>query len=274
MRWLRRSVLLCLIITMATPAPAEAWFAWLDRLSGPGPWYGLKVDVRALCFGAEIPPIAVAPDSEDFKDPGRVSLAVEEVRTNIDQLRRIGQGLGILRPSQLRALEADFEIIRAAAVIGTPGIFISLCRPDILRSFALEIGFTGQGTPGSDSYANDNSIWMTTATAGFSYRIPLPVNRDVIDLGTNIGAYRFYSRGFQDFSGFTIEPFVDLHLPTRLQLDGSKWERFFGRFTVRGGLQFFPGGFEAERFAARPGTPDISGREANPSVTVFFRMNH
>ena len=55
MRWLNRSVLLCLVIVALTPAPAQAWFEWLDRLSGPGRWWGAKIDVRALCFGQSLP---------------------------------------------------------------------------------------------------------------------------------------------------------------------------------------------------------------------------
>ncbi len=55
MRWFPRTVVLCLLMVMLTPAPAHAWFAWLDHLSGPGRFYGVKVDVRAWCFGRQMP---------------------------------------------------------------------------------------------------------------------------------------------------------------------------------------------------------------------------
>jgi hypothetical protein len=49
-RWL---VTLGLFVAMLMPAPAFAWFGWLDKLSGAGPFWGLLFDVRAVCFGQE-----------------------------------------------------------------------------------------------------------------------------------------------------------------------------------------------------------------------------
>jgi hypothetical protein len=42
---------LCLVIDAAAPAPALAWFGWLDKWSGPGPFWGLLYEVRVACFG-------------------------------------------------------------------------------------------------------------------------------------------------------------------------------------------------------------------------------
>ena len=321
MRWFTRSVLLGLLIVVVTPAPAHAWFEWLHRLSGPGPWYGLKVDVRAVCFGPSMSALAPAARPlnqlrKDLDDPGTFVQAEKEVRRRIAELRKINQSLNVLDGSELYAIEnqidrfllfranrfsltgnrvvsadpsietqmvavdqsfTDLERFQAQfeeplMVTALPGIFISLCPQNKLRTFAIELGTTISGTPGTPTYAGDHPIGMVIGTVGLSYRVPLSFDRDIIDIGTNVGGAVFYSDGFTPVYTFAIEPFVDLHLPTSFQLSDSKWERFFGRFTVRGGLQFFPGGFKAAEFAAQPGIPDISGREATPSVTVFFRI--
>jgi hypothetical protein len=168
--------------------------------------------------------------------------------------------------------ESALELQPALMTTALPGIFISLCPNNKLRTFAIEIGSTISGAFGDETYARKHGIGMFIGTVGVSYRVPLPYDRDIIDLGTNFGGSVFYSEGFKPVYARAIEPFVDLHLPTSFQISASKWERFFGRFTVRGGLQFFPGGFTAAEFASLPGTPDISGREATPSVTVFYRI--
>ena len=284
MRSLSRSVLLCVFIVVVTPGPAHAWFEWLDRFSGPGYWWGGKVDVRALCFGPKIAAGSTAPTFEEFS-------------RNVAQLRRIDESLRVLKSDELGQIESELrqlsalrfegsarnrlvsslqaaqdEVGRSARFAAAPGILYSLCSPDRVRTFALEFGVTGLVAPGDEKFADGEKIWMSTFTVGLSYRIPLSVDSDVIDLGTNLGTYRFYSDKLRPFSGLVIEPFVDLHLPTRWQMEGSKMEQFFGRFTVRGGLTFFPGGFAADKFG--PGTPEISGKEANPSITVFFRVNN
>lgn len=312
MRWLSRSLMLCLFVVVLTPAPAHAWFEWLDRLSGPGDWWGLKVDIRAVCFGAEIPTVAANYQSLDQMTMNLRqgdAMAVAELQRNIAQMRKVDQSLRVLPPGTLDEIErkfntffsirtkpqnpeieksqaelltqairiyrdAEVSLREAARFSAAPGIFISLCPSNRLRSFALEFGLTGLRTGGVPTYANNEAIGLATFTAGLSYRIPLSVNSDIIDIGTNVGRAVFFAEGLRPVKRWTIEPFVDLHLPTRLRLQGSKWERLFARFSVRGGLVFFPRGFKPEDFEALPGTPAISGKEANPSVTVFFRVTH
>jgi hypothetical protein len=46
--WL--TILICLAVQLAAPAPAHAWIGWLDRLSGPGPFWGGEFDFRIVCF--------------------------------------------------------------------------------------------------------------------------------------------------------------------------------------------------------------------------------
>ncbi len=43
----------CLVIQASTPAPALAWFGWLDEWSGPGGFWGLLYEMRLVCFGEQ-----------------------------------------------------------------------------------------------------------------------------------------------------------------------------------------------------------------------------
>ncbi len=47
--WL--TMLICLAVQLAAPAPAHAWLGWLERLSGPGPFWTQSYELRLLCFG-------------------------------------------------------------------------------------------------------------------------------------------------------------------------------------------------------------------------------
>jgi hypothetical protein len=44
---------LCIAIEASAPAPASAWFGWLDRWSGPGKFWGLLYEARLVCFGPD-----------------------------------------------------------------------------------------------------------------------------------------------------------------------------------------------------------------------------
>jgi hypothetical protein len=304
MRWLKRSVLLCLFITVVTPAPAHAWFEWLDRLSGPGPWYGLKVDIRAVCFGKQLPIEAVRRRIEDAAD--RTSRATNRIQLEAvqneweaiaAQLVTMDQGLNVLknknlgstvnafsrtlrtkdavtaediRPSAEEVARAFNEIDSVLLAMASGGIFFSLCPEGKQRSFAVEIGLTGMAARRNPEFANNERSYMTTVTGGLSYRIPLPPTRDFIDLGANAGVYHFYLKDLRDVSGFTLEPYVDLHLPTQFAASDSAAERFFSRFTLRAGLQFFPSGFEAGAFG--PSTRPISGNEATKTLTIYYNV--
>ena len=40
----------CVVMQLAAPAPAHAWWEWLDQLSGPGPFTGVDVQWRVKCI--------------------------------------------------------------------------------------------------------------------------------------------------------------------------------------------------------------------------------
>jgi len=54
MRRLYVSVVLGVCLQAAFAEPAHAWFGWFDRLSGPGPFKGLQLEARLVCFGPSV----------------------------------------------------------------------------------------------------------------------------------------------------------------------------------------------------------------------------
>jgi hypothetical protein len=312
MRWFKRSVVLCVLALVLTPARADAWFEWLDYLSGPGPWYGYKLDLRVWCSGPKGPWKGLRDSVDEAivaslsKDAATRISARAKWSTTFAKLIEANQALpmtdpqrladeietlkGVLRlnnpataefdpaPRDVLKIGEDFhraldKIERGAASIASTGIFLSLCKNDRTRAFAVEVGFTSLQALSNPSYANDHSIRQNTFTAGVSYRFPLPPDRDIVDIGATVGMYRFSSRGFDTFSGLIVEPvFVDLHGPTRL-VNAGGLKQLGGLFTLRLSLVMFPAGFDREQFAAVASKPaHISGREATPSATIFFNL--
>src|SRR5215510_9398893 len=52
MRWQPKALLLCVVLALVLrPVQAQAWFGWLDDLSGPGKFRGYMYELRVLCFG-------------------------------------------------------------------------------------------------------------------------------------------------------------------------------------------------------------------------------
>ncbi len=50
MRALKSTLVFLAIFVLFVPAPAHAWFGWLDNLSGPGPFIGAAVQYRLACI--------------------------------------------------------------------------------------------------------------------------------------------------------------------------------------------------------------------------------
>jgi ABC-type sugar transport system substrate-binding protein len=48
-----KATLFLAVFLLIGPAPAQAWFGWLDDLSGPGPFWGQQYEVRIACFGGD-----------------------------------------------------------------------------------------------------------------------------------------------------------------------------------------------------------------------------
>src|ERR1700680_2326332 len=50
MRRVRAALILTVLFGLIRPAPAHAWWDWLDELSGPGKFKGWHLEARLVCF--------------------------------------------------------------------------------------------------------------------------------------------------------------------------------------------------------------------------------
>lgn len=53
-------VAFCAAILLSTPQPSYAWWGWLEKMSGPGPYTGLLFESRLVCFGPASPTESMA----------------------------------------------------------------------------------------------------------------------------------------------------------------------------------------------------------------------
>jgi hypothetical protein len=67
-------VTFCVVVQLAAPAPAHAWWEWLDQLSGPGPFIGWDFQWRVYCI-PEDRAGAVDLSLQSINSPGREKLA-------------------------------------------------------------------------------------------------------------------------------------------------------------------------------------------------------
>jgi len=72
----------CVVVQLAAPAPAQAWWEWIDQLSGPGPFTGWDVQWRVKC----IPDLRTGPGVTDL------SLANIESSVQRKLARAVGAG--------------------------------------------------------------------------------------------------------------------------------------------------------------------------------------
>ena len=247
------------VVHLATPRQAAAWFGWLDELSGPGKFYGAQIDVRMKCLGAgrsaKPRPKGSHPGGEEPQQP---------------ELTVVGVKLSRCAPA------AD---VRRLASLDLEGrVFWTRDHPSVgdLKVFA-------DGHP----------IFLVSGGASLSYR---PLYHlfdgkgrlqllDVADVGIGAGPALFSSKGIDDFGRFLVEPRVEFHVPSSwvphnrgrsvlwsllptlrftkvVFLEGFKDNAFNAKLPV----QFANLAFTPTRDKAR----DISGPEAVNSWTVFI----
>jgi hypothetical protein len=212
--------------------PAYAWLGdgWLEKLSGPGPFRGLNVDLRLLCFAT--------PDSQAPRARGERSIA--EV-WNANAIGKAGTipndnpdarawitlfGCHFLRRDEPR-LELGFEYRRMSAK-----------GEENLLDYSHRPGVTPQ-----DEDVRFNSFTLTAN---------LRVNR-IVDVGAAIGRGSFSSPAnlFGSFSKLVFQP---LRVTVRPLSTVMRDSRLVEALLIRGEGTMFKGGFTDVEFGARPGS--------------------
>ena len=93
MRRNRFVTVLVLVLSTLAPASAFAWgIEWLDQLTGPGPFVGVKIDARALCWVDPGPAQRAAADNSSravgFWNPACVRDGIpDRNRSDVDVMR-------------------------------------------------------------------------------------------------------------------------------------------------------------------------------------------
>jgi hypothetical protein len=64
----------CVVVQLAAPAPAQAWWEWIDQLSGPGPFTGWDFQWRMVCI----------PETR----PGAINISLDGITTGKQRLAR------------------------------------------------------------------------------------------------------------------------------------------------------------------------------------------
>jgi hypothetical protein len=97
------------------PARADAWFGFLDYLSGPGPFYGQLYDVRLVCFGKEF---KAADDAETALRAAITASLIGNLTPNpwdtfLDEVKKANTSFPVVPETQITNLQSAIAIFKA-----------------------------------------------------------------------------------------------------------------------------------------------------------------
>ena len=234
MRRVRAALILGVLFQFMLPAPAHAWFDWLDELSGPGRFKGWHLEARLVCFtervSTQTPTQSQSQSQTQTPPPAPTQTPTRGSGANETQGDLVDQNF-------------------------SGGITFSACkvRPGETRRASIDLGFRllrYTDDSASNAFAGGNSISLSTFVPSFEWRVFTNPRIDVVDAGVGAGVYFFTSLGsspggFNSFSGLIVEPVrLDFHAPTVLTRD--HWWAAIPN--LRFGLIVFPGGFDTHAF--------------------------
>jgi hypothetical protein len=221
---------LCLgCVLLSTPAHAWLGDGWLEKLSGPGPFRGLNVDLRLLCLAS--PDLQAAPRTGErttaqiFTDNSIGRAGTFPARADARAWITVF-GCHFLTRDEPR-LELGFEYRRMSAK-----------GEENLLDYSHRPGVTAQ----------DEDVRFTS----FALTGELRVNR-IVNVGTAIGRGSFSSPSnlFGSFSKLVFQP---VRVTIRPLSTIMKDSRLVEALLIRGEGTMFKGGFTDVEFGARPGT--------------------
>lgn len=303
---------LCLAIEASAPAPALAWFGWLDEWSGPGKFWGVLYEARLLCFGPDSGIAAVLESVERAQVATRFSLASQQTKTlTVDSsvVKPWLDALVELRDAQIRwnapkiyrnavsdmiqkfekretILLADVESVVHQAIVsrggqidtmvGT-GMLWSACSDKKERRVSIELNVNdwhGFDNQNNNKFSGGTSIRLITVMPSVTWRVLPNRKADMFDLGIAAGYYAFSSKGFESVDGFIVEPVrLDVHAPPSwAAYPRTDIRRVAAMVTFRAGVMTIPKGFAADAFAPGSHHGPIDA-EIVPTIGLFFNLN-
>jgi hypothetical protein len=215
-------VLAALVVSLGLPAPAHALWGggWLERLSGPGPFWGQVFDARFLCVTL----------------PGKTAEAEAVLKDN-----KWGQRLTHKLGDRAWLTAAGCQFLNTSS--NDPRLEVGVDF-GFLKSSENVLNYSNH--PGLS--ADDKDVGLRT----FALTADIRVNR-VLDVGASIGRASFRSPEsdlFSSFSRTVSQPFRVTVRPLVFLSPRGRAEAFVLRFDATK----FHGTFTAEDFGAVPGT--------------------
>ena len=219
---------LCLFVA---PAPAYAWWDFIEEFSGPRKFQGPDIQLRLFCV--------MRPENSAA---GQTAATVQAVQGAVTPERR----------SEIRTP-------------GPAGMLLGICpkRTDAEKTkVAFDLGVRFMW---SDEYKNDptpdfargRTIYFNTLEPTVVFPLVDKVVR--LEYAFGAGTYWFSSEGFDSFNGFFIEPVrVNVHVPL------SHGYAFI--FSV--GALVFPAGFDPSAFAGDREHDDRIAADVVPVISI------
>ncbi|HEY7499242.1 MAG TPA: hypothetical protein VH740_12045 [Vicinamibacterales bacterium] len=224
------AAMFALLILDAAPAAAQGW-RWLEKLSGPGDFYGYEIDLKLLC------------GYEGQKKPERT----------------VGISLPCVKRKPVRPLRTKADDI--GAIVDDGKNILDLSR----RVYATGVGLSYLRGGGDLEYFPtathvDRTVQVWAIEGFFDHR----VGDTYIDVGVAVGANIFVVPEAEKLTRWSIEPRVTLKL-----FDLRRRSNYVGTASLRLGVLAFFKEFTAEDFGAIPGTYR-SGTEIGPSFRLIL----
>jgi hypothetical protein len=264
------------MILLGVPAPADAQWGKLEKLSGPGEFSGWALEFRVACFGDPL------PDGPLDALASTAATATETARKSIERDSKQWQDAAAAWETAARAWAFELghayedpgshpldqgrvdyrrraEELRAAVnrapatmmATSSAGVAWSLCSPNRKRRLALDVGWNFWDSDPDSNYAGGAPINLDTLMASISWRVLAGTDFDFVEVGAGGGMYWFTSTGFESLRGVVLQPakFM-LRAPSSWSGKALKDIRRWAAIPVFGiGVTMFPGGFEPNDFA-------------------------
>jgi len=214
---MRRLVLVvacCGLFQLAMPAPAQAWFEWIDHLSGPGPFNGADIWLRLKCLPDTNPPVNAPGQGQQQQQQQQ-----QQETLGGKVLTVLGGGCPQGRPFE-RSSSFNFRFGYA-------------------RSYENHLTYA----PDLEESRKAVNLWEYEGS--FSGWVN---DSKTIELTTGVGLMNFRGKAFESFWRPYWRPVLATIYPA------SRASGSIRGLNFNVGVLLFPMGFDAKDFGASPGT--------------------
>lgn len=290
MRRLCVTLMLSTLLPLLAPARADAFWRWLDEMSGPGRFHGVDGEIRLWCTGEFRPDLYDSPliDKKRYADRERRKLERKLRKQGVkDEHHRDGHehrdGYKHRHDHHGDHHSDDDDVIDELGD-ALSGCLFKRVPLDERRKFSIGIVGGYQlahytnlkfETAAGEPIAGDPAVHMISLRGSAWWRLCRPV-----EIGGSAGIYWFDSTAVDPFGQFGFEPAIDIKPLalfkncTKKKCEGVPDSQLDQIFSLRVGLLMMPAGLEAAKFKAtgfKGGGTEI-GFEAVPTVTVFVDL--